>query len=112
MILVKIIFIVSLFGIAGIVLKRIPRLLEFSLESSAEGRPIASKKKIIDIEQLEKRASSSLEKMFKKLRIFALKLENSSAKLSKRFQNRAKKLSEVEKDYWEKFKNAGGKHEQ
>jgi len=106
MILVKIIFVVSFFGILGIVLKKIPQLLEFSQELKTEEDAIIPKKKIIDVEQLEKRASASLEKMFKKLRIFALKLENSSAKLSKRFQERAKKLSEVEKDYWEKFKNS------
>jgi hypothetical protein len=105
MILVKIIFIVSFLGILGIVLKKIPQLLAFSQELETEESVIVPKRKIIDVEHLEKRASASLEKMFKKLRIFALKLENSSAKLSKRFQERAKKLSEVEKDYWGKFKN-------
>lgn len=106
MILVKVIFIISLFGIVGIILKKIPQLLQFLPELKTEEALLAPKKKLIDVDQLEKRASSSLEKMFKKLRILALKLENSSARLSKKFQERAKKLSEVEKDYWEKFKNS------
>ncbi len=66
-----------------------------------------SAKKIIniDVEELEKKVSLWLGKLFKKFRIYALKLENLSARLSIKFHERSKTLSESRKEYWEQFKN-------
>jgi len=105
MIFIKLIFIICFLGILITIFKKAPHLLQLppeqKLKKEEENIP---KKKIIDIENWEKNFSSSLGKLFKKIRIFALKLENFSAKLSKRFQERSKVLSESKKDYWEKFK--------
>lgn len=85
-------------------LKKTPSLSRIFPESEIERETTPTqKKKIVDIETLEKRLSSSLEKLFKRLRIFALKLENLSARLSKKFQERSKVLSDSKKDYWGKF---------
>ncbi len=59
----------------------------------------------IDVEELEKKVSLWLGKLFKKFRIYALKLENLSARLSIKFHERSKTLSESRKEYWEQFKN-------
>ncbi len=106
MFLIKLIFIISLFGIFIIIFKKIPRLLQFSSKPELGGKEeLAPKRKIVDVENLEKRFSLWLGKLFKKFRIYALKFENLSARLSTKFHERSKVLSKSKKDYWEQFKN-------
>lgn len=105
MFLIKLIFIISLFGIFIIIFKKIPRLLQLPPESELGNKEeLAPKRKIIDVENLEKRFSLWLGKLFKKFRIYALKFENLSARLSTKFHERSKVLSKSKKDYWEQFK--------
>jgi len=109
--IIKLIFIVSLSGVLIVIFRKIPRLLRFSLESKAEERgERVPRKKILDIENLEKNFSLWLGKLFKKFRIYALRFENLSARLSTKFHERSKSLSEPKKDYWGQFK-AGEKPE-
>jgi len=104
--LIKLIFVVSFLGILAMIFKRVPQLSGLSLESEKleeEKEPVL-KRKFFDIENWEKKFSLSLGKLFKKIRIFSLKLEIFSAQLSKKFQDKSKSPSKSEKDYWKKFK--------
>jgi hypothetical protein len=109
----KITLVVSILGIAVILIRRMPELAALPVETKKAKEPgesffVKLKNRVISL-KLFKSSSFEifLQKILSKIRVLTLRIENITAHWLLKLRERAKKKKEVENDrYWQELKDS------
>lgn len=111
----KITLVVSVLGIAVILIRKIPILTALPAETKESKEPkeglfISFKNKVASFRLLKSFSFEIfLQKILSKIRVWTLKIENITAHWLLKLRERAKKKREIENDqYWQELKDSTG----
>jgi len=109
----KITLVVSILGIAVILIRRIPELAALPVETKKAKEPgedlfVKFKNRVISLKLFKSFSFEIfLQKILSKIRIWTLKIENITAHWLLKLRERAKKKMDVENDqYWQELKDS------